>query len=84
MFDYSRIRVQIKEKFNTQSAFAKALGVSTSCLSDKLNNKVEWTQNEMLKIVELFEAGRKQIPAYFFCTATQEPEKNKSHNATHK
>ena len=84
MFDYSRIKGQIKEKFNTQAAFAKVLGVSTACLSDKLNNKGEWTQSEMLKIVELFGAGRKQIPAYFFCLATQEPEKGKSHNATHK
>ena len=74
MYDYSRIRGKIKEQFRTQEAFARALGISTASLSDKLNNKKEWTQTEMLKVTQLFKVAQNQIPVYFFYNNTQEPE----------
>lgn len=32
MFDYSKLRGAIREKFGTQEAFAKAMGFSTATL----------------------------------------------------
>ena len=48
-FNYSKLRGKIKEKFATQSAFAKELGISSVSLSAKLNNRVEFSQMEMDK-----------------------------------
>lgn len=56
MFDYSKVRGKIREKFNTQDEFASAMGFSKTTLSYKLNNKVEWTQKEIEKA---------EIPLYF-------------------
>lgn len=74
MFDYSKLRGAIREKFGTQEAFAKAMGFSTATLSDKLNNKVQWNQKEIDKAVELFEISKEYIPIYFFSEKVQLPE----------
>lgn len=71
MFDYSKLRGAIREKFGTQEAFAKAMGFSTATLSDKLNNKVQWNQKEIDKAVELLEISKEDIPAYFFSEKVQ-------------
>lgn len=74
MFDYSKVRGKIKEVFNTQEAFAKAMGMSTTTLSDKLNNKVQWTQKEIDKAVDLLKIDRADIPEYFFTEKVQHLE----------
>jgi len=74
MFDYSKLRGRIREKFNTQEAFAKAMGFSSTTLSDKLNNKVQWTQKEIDRAVELLEISKEEIPIYFFTEKVQEAE----------
>lgn len=74
MFDYSKLRGAIREKFGTQEAFAKAMGFSTATLSDKLNNKVQWNQKEIDKAVELLEISKEDIPIYFFSEKVQLPE----------
>ena len=38
MFNYDKLKGRIVEKFGTQMAFSKALGVSERTLSLKLNN----------------------------------------------
>lgn len=74
MFDYSKVRGKIREKFNTQDEFASAMGFSKTTLSYKLNNKVEWTQKEIEKAAELLEIEKAEIPLYFFNAIVQEPE----------
>jgi len=66
MFNYSKLRGKIKEVFNTQAAFAKEMGMSTTSLSEKLNNKVEFTQKEIEKAIELLDIQKEEIPVYFF------------------
>lgn len=65
-FDYSRLKGRIKEKFGTQVAFAKALGISNASLSSKLNNIVGFTQSEITKTCELLEIPSEYISVYFF------------------
>lgn len=74
MYNYSRIRGKIKEIFGTQEAFSKAIGLSATTVSDKLNQKVEWSQKEMEKTMVALKIPIKLIPLYFFCDETQEPE----------
>lgn len=82
MYNYSKVRGKIREIYGTQEAFSKAIGLSTTTVSDKLNNKVEWTQSEIAKISNLIFINKDEIPVYFFNDEVQEIEPNKS-EATH-
>lgn len=72
-YDYRKLRGRIKEKFNTQSAFAKAMGLSDVTISNKLNNNVEWGQEEIEKSVAILGIAYSDIHSYFF---THRVEKN--------
>lgn len=74
MFDYSKLRGKIREKFYTQEEFALAMGFSATTLSDKLNNKIEWKQKEIDKAVELLDVSKDEIPIYFFTVKVQDAE----------
>lgn len=65
-FNYSKLRGKIKEKFKTQGAFAKELGISSVSLSAKLNNRVEFSQMEMDRCCELLEFPKDFIPIFFY------------------
>jgi len=73
-FDYSKLKGRIREIFDTQSAFAEAMGMSTTSLSAKLNNKIEFSQKEMDKASDLLKIKKEEIPVYFFTPEVQEPE----------
>lgn len=73
-FDYSKLRGRIREIFKTQSSFAKEMGMSTTSLSTKLNNNVEFSQKEIDRAVKLLKISQEEIPAYFFTLEVQEPE----------
>ena len=47
-YDYRKLRGRIKEKFGTQSIFAKEIGLSDVSVSNKLNNNVDWGQQEQI------------------------------------
>lgn len=64
--DYSKLRGKIREYFRTQEDFAKAIGLSECALSQKLNDRSEWTRREMVKACELLHIPIAQIPLYFF------------------
>jgi len=76
-FNYGKLRGKIKEVFNTQEKFAKTVGMSTTTLSAKLNNKIQFSQNEIEKAVELLKIAKEDIPVYFFTTEVQESELRK-------
>ena len=67
-YDYRKLRGRIKEKFGTQSEFSKKLGLSEVSVSNKLNNVVDWGQEEMENAI-----SNTDIHAYFF---THEVKKN--------
>lgn len=73
-FDYRKLRGKIKEVFETQQNFAKAMKMSNTSLSEKLNNKVDFTQKEIHKAVELLGIPKDDIPVYFFALKVQETE----------
>lgn len=72
IFDYSKLKGKIKEKFNTQDNFASALGIGRVSLSQRLNNQLEFDAKEILKAIKLLELTEEDIPEYFFCTLSSE------------
>ena len=73
-FNYSKLKGRIIEKFGKQENFAKAFGISTATLSNKLNNKTYWDNPEIAKVVELLEISPDEINDYFFNYEVQELE----------
>ena len=47
--DYKRLKLKIKEVYDTQEAFAEAMGMSKTALNQRLNNVVEWKSPEIAK-----------------------------------
>ena len=66
VFDYQKLRGKIKEEFGRQEDFAKAMNLSMTSLSAKLNNRVPFTQPEINKACELLYIPLEFIPVYFF------------------
>ena len=66
LFDYSLLKKKIKGVFGTCKYFAKAMGISLATLSDKLNNKVQFKQNEINLACKLLNIDVSDIPLYFF------------------
>ena len=65
-FDYSKLKGRIVEKFDTQQAFSKAIGLSEKSVSDKLTGKKSWKQKEIMKAIEILEIADKEVQDYFF------------------
>lgn len=67
VFDYSKLKGRIIEKFGNNSEFAVAMGWSLATNGKKLSCKVMWQQDEIVKAVELLGLKISDIPEYFFC-----------------
>lgn len=65
-FEYSKLVQLIRFKFGTQDNFAKALGIGRVSLSQRLNNRLEFTQEEIVKSAELLNIPEEAITLYFF------------------
>lgn len=68
IYDYSKLKGRIKEKYETQENLAKHLEISHISLSKKLNNKTEFKQAEIISIMELLEIKESELTLYFFST----------------
>ena len=65
VFDFSRLRGRIVEKFGSCDKFAAAMGHSKVWLSYRLNNIVPWRGPEMRSAAVLLEITPEEIPLYF-------------------
>ncbi len=66
MFDYSKLRGKIIEKFGTISRFSKELGVSPVTISYKLNNHNMFDQADIIQFQKALDLNWKEIDEYFF------------------
>ena len=66
IFDYSKLRGRIIEKYGTQREFAKANHLSDRSISLKLNNGIGLSQEEILKWCRMLDIEANKIPIYFF------------------
>lgn len=65
-FDYRKLKGRIVEKFGSQTAFASAMGISAKTMSDKLTNKVFFSQGEINIAMRLLGIKASELNAYFF------------------
>lgn len=66
VIDYAVLVGRIKDKYQTQEQFAKDMGISKSGLSAKLNNRRDFSGDEIMKACRLLEIPAAEIPLYFF------------------
>ena len=65
-YDYSKLKGRIRECFSTQSEFAQCLKISDTSLSNKLNNKTLFDQDEIQKSIYIFKLNPIETIEYFF------------------
>ena len=74
MFETSKLRGRIIEKYGSQKAFAKAANNSVSFISQYLNGGKFLDQRTMEKWINLLEIPASEISAYFFTLKVHETE----------
>jgi hypothetical protein len=65
-FDYKKLRGRIIEKYGSQTNFSVKFGVSENTMSLKLNNKVRFTSDDIVKASDLLEIPPDLVGTYFF------------------
>lgn len=65
-YDYSKLKGKIKENFLLQSEFAECLKISDTSLSNKLNNKTFFSQDEIQKSINIFKLNPVEVIEIFF------------------
>lgn len=76
-FEYSKLLGRIKEKYGTQAKFAKAINISERSVSQKLNGKRSWRQDEIIRACEVLNIKEENISTYFFTINVQDIEQDK-------
>lgn len=66
IYDYSELRLKIKKSGYNLTEFAELLGISNVTLSEKLNNRSEFSQAEMFKVKDILNCSNRDIIRYFF------------------
>ena len=65
-YDYSELLGKLRAKKITQEELARKIHLNPSTLNQKLNNKSEFSQSEMRKILNVLEVPVSMITTYFF------------------
>ena len=70
-FNYQKLLGRITEKMGSQAEFARRMELSERTISLKLNGKVPFKQNEIVKASNLLEIDNSDIASYFFTVYVQ-------------
>ena len=70
-FNYQKLLGRITEKMWSQAEFARRMELSERTISLKLNGKVPFKQNEIVKASNLLEIDNSDIATYFFTVYVQ-------------
>lgn len=65
-FDLSELRGRIKARFGSEKEFAKAMEMTQSSLSPRLNGKIHWSADEIKLACDLLGISSEEVGAYFF------------------
>lgn len=66
VYDYDELIGKIKSKGFNMDKFAKEIRMNPATFSTKINNKSEFKQGEMIKILRLLDEPISKIEFYFF------------------
>ncbi len=61
-----KLRIRIIEYYDTQKNFAEALGISQNLLTYRLQGRVHFHPDEIIKICKLLDISKEEIADYFF------------------
>ena len=73
-FDYSKLKGRIIEKCGTQKAFSSLLGITEGTLTSKLLGYTYFTQQEIIRAVELLDIEPADVNVYFFTCKVEKLE----------
>lgn len=73
---YSKLRGRIREKCGTQEHFANLIGMNPSSLSLRLNNRTEWSREEIVKSAHILGISFLEIGEYFFADEVEKHQHN--------
>lgn len=65
-YDYSKLRIRIREMYGTEANFAKDLGISCAQLSAKLNGDCSFRQPQIEKSIKLLKISGDELTTLFF------------------
>ena len=65
-FDYSKLKGRITEKYGTQKAFSNLLGITEGTLTSKLLGYTYFTQQEIIRSIDLLDIDAADVTLYFF------------------
>jgi len=74
MFDTSKLRGRIVEKYLTLGEFAKSIGKELRFVSSYLNHQRYLTQRDILEWSKALDISSVEIPLYFFVLEVHETE----------
>lgn len=77
VFDYSKLKGKIIEKYGNMYSFADAMGMSQRTLGLKMSGKIDWKSSEIMKAMKLLEVGSDEWYCYFFTLRVQNCERNR-------
>ncbi len=66
MYDYSKLRGRIVEKYGTLKNFSAAIGLTPTTLGKKVTNKAGWSQDEVIEASKLLDIKDTEYATYFF------------------
>ena len=64
--DYKKLKLKIKEVYDTQNNFAEHMGLTKIALNFRLNNRVAWKAAEIAKACDLLGIPLSDAHIYFF------------------
>lgn len=67
-FNYIFLKDKIARKYGSQSNFAKALNISYQEMSNKINNKSSFSQEQIYTAVQLLNLSESEVVSCFFNT----------------
>lgn len=71
-FSYRRLKGRIVERFGTQGAFAKAMGMTPQAISSRLLGKTNFSQGEVWYASILLELTKEEVGNFFFITLDED------------
>lgn len=72
VYDYSKLLGKMREKHITQEQLAKSIGIAESTMNIKLKSRGQFSQDEMVSILNILNVPLEYISNYFFCSDTFE------------
>ena len=73
-FNYRKLRGKIREVYGTQDKFAEKLGIGRVSLSQRLNNILDFSQNDIIVSCKLLGIPIEECYQYFFTIEVQKDE----------